>query len=271
MDKKSVNRGSILIGAGEVGVTISENMDKNVVHKTNRLYWDTKGNDFLRAISLPYYGGFISEEKCQLFGDISGKKLLEIGCGNGQSLQYQGERNASELWAVDISEKQIEKATQHLESLGLSAKFICSPMEEECGIPADYFDYVYSIYAIGWTTDLEGTFCRIATYLKKDGVFIFSWSHPIHRCVTDDNGRFVFRKSYFDEAWYPVAVDEGELLLADRKLSTYVNALAKAGFVIEQLIEQTDDEIMQSRDDKSDLAKRARMLPVTLVIKARNL
>ena len=72
MDKKSVNR-SIIIGDVEVGITISENMDKNVVHKTNRLYWDTKGNDFLKAISLPYYGGFISEEKYQLFGDISGK------------------------------------------------------------------------------------------------------------------------------------------------------------------------------------------------------
>ncbi|MFC5401125.1 class I SAM-dependent methyltransferase [Cohnella soli] len=244
--------------------------DKNAIHKTNSFYWDTKGNDFLRAIVLPYYGAFISEEKYQLFGDISGKKLLEIGCGNGQSLQYQAERNASELWAVDISERQIEKAAQHLELSGVSAKLICSAMEEECGIPEEYFDYVYSIYAIGWTTDLEGTFCRIASYLKKDGVFIFSWSHPIHRCVTEDNGRFVFKKSYFDEAWYPVAV-EGELLLADRKLSTYVNALAKAGFVVEQMIEQNDGEMMQSMEDKSDLAYRAKMFPVTFVIKARKL
>ncbi len=270
MDKKSLNR-TIIIAAGEVGVAISDDMDKNVVHKTNSLYWDTKGNDFLGAIVLPYYGAFVSEEKCQLFGDISGKKLLEIGCGNGQSLQYLGDRNASELWAVDISERQIEKAAQHLMSCDLSAKLICSPMEEECGIPTDYFDYVYSIYAIGWTTDLEGTFCRIASYLKKDGVFIFSWSHPIHRCVAEDNGRFVFNKSYFDEAWYPVAVDEGELLLADRKLSTYVNALAKAGFVIEQMIEQTDDEIIQSRDDNSEMTLRAKMFPVTFVIKARKL
>jgi cyclopropane fatty-acyl-phospholipid synthase-like methyltransferase len=49
-------------------------------------------------------GAFVSEEKCQLFGDVSGKKMLEIGCGNGQSLQYQGERKASELWGMDISE-----------------------------------------------------------------------------------------------------------------------------------------------------------------------
>ncbi|GIP22208.1 class I SAM-dependent methyltransferase [Paenibacillus sp. J22TS3] len=246
-------------------------MNKSTIHKTNSFYWDTQGNDFLRAIVLPLYGAYISEEKCQLFGDVSGKKLLEIGCGNGHSLQYQGERKASELWAVDISEKQLEKAAQHLKACGLSAKLICSPMEEECGIPVDYFDFVYSIYAIGWTTDLEGTFGRIASYLKKDGVFIFSWSHPIHRCVASENNKFVFQKSYFDESWCSLSLDEGELTLSDRKLSTYVNALAKAGFVIEQMIEQSDDEIIQLRNDNSDLAKRAQMIPVTFVIKARKL
>lgn len=268
MDKKSVYRTNI-IGAGEVGCTTSVGMDKNTVYKTNSFYWDTKGNDFLGAIVLPFYGAFVSEEKCQLFGDVSGKKMLEIGCGNGQSLQYQGDHKASELWGMDISEKQIEKATQHLTSCGLSAKLICSPMEEECGIPKDYFDFVYSIYAIGWTTDLEGTFRRIASYLKKDGVFIFSWSHPIHKCVVAGNNMLAFKKCYFDESWYSVSLDEGELTLSDRKLSTYVNALAKSGFVIEQLIEESDDEIIQSRD--SGFAKKAKMLPVTFVVKARKL
>lgn len=104
-------------------------MDKNSVYRTNCFYWDTKGNDFLEAITLPLYGAFVSEEKCRLFGDVSGKKMLEIGCGNGQSLQYHGERKASELWGMDISEKQIEKAKRHLMTCGLSAKLISSPME----------------------------------------------------------------------------------------------------------------------------------------------
>ena len=144
-------------------------------------------------------------------------------------------------------------------------------MEEECGIPENYFDFVYSIYAIGWTTDLEGTFRRIASYLKKDGVFIFSWSHPIHKCVAFENDSLSFKKCYFDESWYSVSLEESTLTLSDRKLSTYVNALAKAGFVIEQMIEQSDDEIMQSRDGNSAFAKKAKMLPVTFVIKARKL
>lgn len=248
-------------------------MNKYSVHETNRSYWNTKGNDFLEAIVLPLYGAFVSEEKHQLFGDVSGKKMLEIGCGNGQSLQYHGERQANELWGLDMSDKQIEKAKQRMTESGLSATLICSPMEEECGIPLAYFDFVYSIYAIGWTTDLEGTFRRIASYLKKDGVFIFSWSHPIHKCIVEENDRFTFNKRYFDESWYSVSPDfcQGDLTLSDRKLSTYINALAKAGFVVEQMIEETDNEIIQLRDENNDFVKRAKMFPVTFVVKARNL
>jgi len=244
-------------------------MDKNSIHKTNSFFWDTKGGEVLGNTSLPFYGAFVSEEKCQLFGNVSGKKMLEIGCGTGHSLQYLGERKASELWGMDISEKQIEKAAQHLATYGLSAKFVCSPMEEECGIPVDYFDFVYSVYAIGWTTDLDAAFFRIASYLKKDGIFIFSWSHPIHKCVAAENNMFVFKKCYFDESWYSLSLGEGTLTLSDRKLSTYVNALAKAGFVIEQMIEESDDEIM--KNNNSDFAKKGKMLPVTFVVKARKL
>ncbi|SYX84107.1 Methyltransferase domain-containing protein (fragment) [Paenibacillus alvei] len=48
-----------------------------------------------------------------------------------------------------------------------------------------------------------------------------------------------------------------------------MNALAKAGFVIEQMIDESDDEILQSQDDNNDFANKAKMLPVTFVIKAR--
>ncbi len=76
----------------------------------------------------------------------------------------------------------------------------------------------------------------------------------------------VFKKCYFDESWYSVSVGEGVLSLSDRKLSTYINALARAGFIIEQLIEESDEDIIKSKDNS--FAKKASMLPVTFVIKA---
>lgn len=41
-------------------------------------------------------------------------------------------------------------------------------------------------------------------------------------------------KSYFDESYFRMPVDGSEILLCIRKISTYVNALAKEGFAIEQ-------------------------------------
>ncbi|HEX3008112.1 MAG TPA: class I SAM-dependent methyltransferase [Bacteroidales bacterium] len=226
-------------------------------------------HDDVGATALPKYGAYITEDNHRLFGDVSGKKLLEIGCGSGESLKYHGDRKAFELWGMDISENQIAKSNQLLTENGLSAKFICSPMEEECGIPENYFDFVYSIYAIGWTTDLVKTFCRIASYLKKDGVFIFSWSHPIHKCVSAENDMFVFKKSYFDESRYSMVFNDGTLTLSDYRMSTYVNALYKAGFIIEQMIEEPDDDLIS--DTNSDHARKAKMIPATFVIKARKL
>lgn len=268
--KKNSNHRTNIIGAGEVGYAISIDMDKNNIHKTNSSFWDTKGSEVIGTTALPKYGSFVSEEKLHLFGDVSGKKLLEICCGTGHSLKYHGDRKASELWGIDISEKQIEKAREYLSMNGFSAKLICSPMEEECGIPVDYFDYVYSVYGVGWTTDLEGTFCRIASYLKKDGVFIFSWSHPIHKCVAVENDSLTFKKSYFDESWYSVALEGGAISLSDRKLSTYINALTKAGFIIDEMIEESDEDMLQLHKD-GDFLKKAKMLPLIFVIKARKL
>ncbi len=267
---KNLNHRTNIIGAGEVGYAVTVDMDKKNIHKTNSSFWDTKGNEVIGTTVLPMYGAYVSEEKCQLFGDVSGKRLLEIGCGTGHSLKYHGDRNASELWGIDISKNQIEKTKEYLALHNISAKLICSPMEEDCGIPEDYFDYVYSIYGVGWATDLESTICRIASYLKKDGAFIFSWSHPIHKCVAMENDSLIFKKSYFDESWYSVSLEGEAISLSDRKLSTYINALTKAGFSIDKMIEESDDEIIQLHKD-SEFAKKAKMLPVTFVIKARKL
>lgn len=181
---------------------------------------------------------------------------------------------------MDISYKQIENADAYLKENGYKAEFICSPMEAELNIPTNYFDFVYSIYGIGWTTDLQGTFRKIASYLVKDGIFIFSWHHTLNYCVSwscserkdvVENDTLIFNKSYFDESYFSMPVDGSEIILCNRKISTYINALAQAGFVIEQMVEQTDKETMNAVGDVSDKTKKAKMLPISFCIKARKL
>lgn len=256
-------------------------MNREEILSINKSYWETYADFWFGTIALPEYGvKFVTEDELHLFGEVAGKKLLEICCGSGHSLKYQADRGAAELWGLDISSKQLENAAAYLKSFGYSAKLICSPMEADLDIPTEYFDYVYSIYGIGWTTDLQGTFNKIASYLKKDGIFIFSWHHTINYCVAwsceerkdiIEDDKLVFHKSYFDESYFKMPVHGSEIVLCNRKISTYINALAKAGFAIEQMVEQTDKKTMESTDDNSEKSKKARMLPLSFCIKARKL
>ena len=253
-------------------------MNRDEILKTNKLYWDTYADLWFGATALPTYGvHFVTEDDLHLFGDVSGKKMLEICCGSGHSLKYHADRNAGELWGIDFSHKQLENAKRYLAENGYSANLICSPMEADADIPKDYFDFVYSIYGIGLTTDLDGTFQKVASYLKKDGFFIFSWHHPLHYCITcspaEENGgnTLVMSKSYFDESYFKTAVDGSEILLCNRKISTYINALAKAGFVIEQMVEQTDAVTMNAEGTISTKMKKAKMHPISVLFKARKL
>jgi AraC-like DNA-binding protein len=166
IDMKNEEQRVIVGGHGDrYGITVD--MDQEIIHRTNEQFWNTKGNDVIGCLALPLYGAFISEEKCQLLGDLTNQKVLDICCGTGHSLLYVGEKKASELWGIDISQDQLNKAEVLLSNNNLKANLICSPMEQECGLPLSYFDTVYSVYGIGWTTDLEGTFKRIASYMKK--------------------------------------------------------------------------------------------------------
>jgi len=245
-------------------------MDSKNILSINKNYWDSNADEWFGVTALPEYGvQFVTEDELKLFGDVSGKKLLDIGCGSGHSLKYHGDNNAAELWGLDMSTKQIDNANNYLSECGYSAKLINAPMEAECGIPKDYFDFVYSIYAIGWTTDLQGTFNRIASYLKKDGIFIFSWKHPLHHCVAVEEDKLDFKNSYFDESWFTYKLECYDITLCNRKISTYINALVKAGFAVEQMVEETDKETMALTGDIDDRSKKAQMLPLSFVFKAR--
>lgn len=256
-------------------------MNHEEIIVNNQIYWNDHADLWFGTTALPTYGvHFPTEDDLHLFGDITDKSMLEICCGSGHSLKYNAERGAGELWGVDLSQKQLDNAAKLLEENGYSANLICARMEEELNVPGEYFDYVYSIYGIGWTTDLQGTFNKIASYLKKDGIFIFSWHHTLNYCIAwscderkdvIEGDKLVLTKSYYDEEYFKMPVHDSEIILCNRKISTYINALAKAGFVVEQFVEETDEGSLNAVGDIDAKTQKAKMMPISFCIKARKL
>lgn len=243
----------------------------------NQKGWDKVAPTFYSGTALPKYGPLtVTEDELNLIPDLDGKKVLELGCGSGHTLAYLAEhRNASEVWGLDISEQQTRFTKELLDEMTIPVKLFLSSMDENPGIPQNYFDLVVSIYALGWTPDLPHTLELIYSYLKPGGIFIFSWEHPIYRslCYEANLAKYVFEPSYLDEgpvldrSWKGV-----EIVINHRKLSTYLNAIIQAGLVVEQVIE-SEPNLALAREQDFDPAKwysvpRAQSMPTTFIVKA---
>jgi SAM-dependent methyltransferase len=246
----------------------------NNILEQNKKSWNKVAYHFNGKDALPSYGPYAqTEEELQLFDEIQNKKVLEIGYGSGHSLHYMAEKGARELWGIDLSEVQKETAEETLN--GLNAHLFCAPMEEEIGLQKDYFDCVYSIYAIGWTTDLSKTFNLIYSYLKQGGSFIFSWDHPLYPHMKSENGQIYLDGSYQQEGFTTYQNFKGEdapVVIPKRKMSTYINELIKAGFTIDTVLES---EVLRNYDamevevsDRYYSLYKAKKFPTTMIIKA---
>ena len=60
----------------------------NHIHQINNKFWSTISSQLLGITSLPDCSDYIMEKKLNLFGNLSGKKVLEIGCDNGHLLKF---------------------------------------------------------------------------------------------------------------------------------------------------------------------------------------
>lgn len=217
-------------------------MNKKDFIEINKNGWNTliiNNKPFSNTI-LPEYGPFLkrNEEQMNIMKDIKGAKVLDLGCGEGESLEYLFNKGAKEIWGIDISEEQIKKAQIRFPQF--KNNFLVSPMEEEVNVPNNYFDYVISIFSIGYTSDLDSTFKHSYKYLAKDGKFIISWTHPFYYCLDIVDEKVIINKSYFNEESEIVTKGPDKVNLAQNNMmiSTIINTATSNGFYLDKLYEE---------------------------------
>ena len=81
-------------------------MGNEEIIEVNKKYWNEHADLWFGTTALPKYGvRFPTEDDLHLFGNINGKRLLEICCGSGHSLLYHAQRGAGELWGIDLGQQ----------------------------------------------------------------------------------------------------------------------------------------------------------------------
>jgi SAM-dependent methyltransferase len=242
---------------------------------TNRAGWNRVAPMFHGGTALPEYGPLApTEDELKLLDGTREVRALELGCGSGHSLRYLAERGALELWGLDLSPVQIAFAEETLRPFAPRVRLIESPMEVDPGIPPDHFDLVFSIYGVGWTSDLPATMALVARYLRPGGSLIFSGEHPAYACLEWNGTQYAVAAPYCTEGPREYGSWKGvPIVIQRRTLGTFIGQIIQAGLQIEALVE-TPLNPAAVKDAHIDPARwyseaRARVMPTTFIIKAR--
>jgi 2-polyprenyl-3-methyl-5-hydroxy-6-metoxy-1,4-benzoquinol methylase len=102
-------------------------------------------------------------------GELKGKRLLDVGCGLGESSVYFALQGA-QVTMADISPGMVQTGQQIAKKYGVEVEGIVSSAEE-LDVPAESYDLVYIANTIHHVQDRELLFQKIQRALKPGGRF----------------------------------------------------------------------------------------------------
>ena len=208
-----------------------------------------------------------------LLPDLTGKTVLDLGCGDGKHCVDFIARGAKSVVGIDISEKMLQIA--RTENANDAIRYLNLSMTD-IGDLRETFDFIYSNMAFHYIEDFASFAKTLFDVLNPDGRLLFSQEHPIITATIDGKGHF--DKSLTGKKLSYVFSDYGlpgervtrwfvdGVVKYHRRISDIINALTDAGFVIERLEEPLPAKwVMEKYPEFTD----EQIKPTFLIVKAR--
>jgi SAM-dependent methyltransferase len=175
----------------------------------------------------------------ELAGDVRGKRLLDVACGQGRVARELARRGA-QVTGLDISAAMLDKAraSEAREPLGIT--YAHADATAPLVLDGQAFGGVVCNYGLSDIDDLGGLLANIARLLTAGGWFVFSLLHP---CFPgwdrDAPSSWPPDRGYFHEGWWLAGTPgfRGKVGSSHRMLSTYLNSLARHGLVHDEAAE----------------------------------
>lgn len=233
----------------------------------NRLLEGGRGG-VLPALDAVAYGPDIGNEAdFRLLGNVSGKRVLELGCAGGQNLVAMASQGAHAI-GLDFSAEQLAAAKRLAEQEKVRIELHKGDLAELVFLRAESIDVAFSAYALGLVTDLNRVFRQVHRVLKQGSPLVFSVPHPASHLIDDDDPvqPLLVRRSYFDRT--SVSYDwEGLPLSAHHHtVSDLFTGLCRANFRVDTVLEPEPTTDGHRTPHWRDAY---RWVPRTLVIRAR--
>lgn len=237
--------------------------------ETVRQSWDravegyAKGQDSGRDF---YRYEFFGPAQVALCGDVAGRRLLDLGCGNGYFAREMASRGAR-VTATDISPRMIDEARRRQAAAPLGIDYHAI---DAVDLPAHFapesFDMATSCLALQDMADPARALRSVASLLPAGGRFVASIAHPFtdtpfREWERDSNGRkrWLCVDRYFDRGPIEYAWNWGTDFSTSAihvPLEDWIDWILAAGFEIRALREpHPTEEALATRPALEDATR----------------
>ena len=227
---------------------------KEMKQDSSTIAWNAMGDEWFE---LAQTGEarlcFIMPNMLRFMGDVRGKRILDLGCGEGGYSRELARRGAYPV-SVDCSYRAIGHAVSLAQKEGLSIEHYVRNSCDLFDIASEGFDLVLCSMMLMDCEDLDGTLREAFRVLKPGGRLFASVLHPCfdgnHDTGIGRQGtgldRQVVVKNYFEPREWEAPLWGGTIpvIWRHRTMEDYVKAFIGAGFTIADLNEPraTDEQ-----------------------------
>jgi SAM-dependent methyltransferase len=205
----------------------------------NRTFWNTTSDAYqaahgvvLRREALAWGVWRVPESEIGILGEVTGRRVLELGCGAAQWTLALRERGAQAV-GVDLSEQQLAHARRAAGSSGVP---LVQGDAERLPFAGGSFDVVFSDHGAIVFAQPEPTVAEASRVLKPGGVCAFCMSTPIRDICFDPSAGTVtdrLARDYFGLSGF----EDGESIEYQRPYGSWIRLFRAHSLVVEDLVE----------------------------------
>jgi ubiquinone/menaquinone biosynthesis C-methylase UbiE len=178
-----------------------------------------------------------------LVGDVAGQHVVDVGCGAGVLTGWLLDHQAR-VTAIDVSPEMLKLAQ---ERVGDRARLVVADLEHGLGfLPDGGVDAVVASLVLHYVRDWEAVLGEFRRVLEADGTVVFSTHHPAMDWQAHSPEDYLAIKQV-TETWHKGG-RPFEVTFWRRPLTAMTEAIYRAGFVIERLVEPAPLPELEQKD-----------------------
>jgi ubiquinone/menaquinone biosynthesis C-methylase UbiE len=199
--------------------------------------------------------------------DLSGKRILDAGCGNGNLLNCISEQKYQSAIGIDRSQQFLDAARANIPDDRV--RFVCSDLLEPLPFENRSFDVVYSVFVLNELPAVEGHIAELSRVLDSEGRLLLVVTHPFfalyyhlfERFTGKPNEKLVGVRGYFDQnpIQYVFTLSKATATFFQHTFAALLNPIAASGLRVTEILELRTDgpnfSLIPSYKETSDMPK----------------